>query len=140
MNKQIVQTDLPSDLIDLGSGNPSLELLPMEMVARAAESYFSAGDRRTLQYGAEQGNGFFLGALANFLSSNYGFTVNPDALFATTGASTALSLICTMFTQPGDAIIVEEPTYFLALSIFADHRLEIHRIPMDLDGLDVGQL
>ena len=140
MNKQIVQTDLPSGLIDLGSGNPSLELLPMEMLARAAESYFSAGDRRTLQYGAEQGNGFFLGALANFLSPNYGFTVNPDALFATTGASTALSLICTMFTQPGDAIVVEEPTYFLALSIFADHRLEIHRIPMDRDGLDVDAL
>ena len=140
MNKQIVQTDLPAGFIDLGSGNPGLELLPLEMLRRAAESYFSAGDPRTLQYGSEQGNGDFLAGLADFLSTNYGFPVRPDSLFATNGASMGLSLLCTLFTQPGDAIFVEEPTYFLALRIFADHHLKIHGIPVDQDGLDIDAL
>jgi DNA-binding transcriptional MocR family regulator len=112
----------------------------MEMIARAAERYFSAGDRRTLQYGAEQGNEVFLVVLGNFLSSGYGFPVETEGLLTTAGASSALDLLCTLFTQPGDAILVEEPTYFLALSIFADHGLNVQAVPLDQDGLDVDAL
>ncbi len=140
MNKFIVQTDVPPDCIDLGSGNPSIDLLPMEMISRAADRYFSASDRRTLQYGAEQGNGLFLAALTDFLSSEYGFSVAADNLLATTGASSALDLLCTLFTKPGDAIIVEEPTYFLALRIFTDHHLKVHSVPLDREGLNVYAL
>ncbi|HDD61371.1 MAG: PLP-dependent aminotransferase family protein [Chloroflexota bacterium] len=140
MELPIVQTDVPPGFIDLGSGNPGLEMLPMEMIAHAAERYFEVGDRHTLQYGAEQGNGLFLSALAEFLSSKYGFSVAADKLLATTGASSALDLLCTLFTQPGDAIIVEEPTYFLALGIFADHRLNVYAVPLDQEGLDVDSL
>ena len=140
MTLPIVQTDVPSGFIDLGSGNPGLELLPMEMISSAAECYFSAGDRRTLQYGAEQGNGVFLAVLADFLSGRYGFPVPPENLFISAGASSALDLLCTLFTLPGDAIIVEEPTYFLALRLFADHHLQVHAVPQDQEGLDVNAL
>ena len=140
MRKPIVQTDTPPDFIDLGSGNPSLELLPLGMLEKAADRYFSAGDPRTLQYGAEQGNGYFLAALADFLSSMYKSDVHPDSVFTTTGASSALDLLCTLFTEPGDTIFVEEPTYFLALDIFADHRVQVVSIPMDKGGMDVKKL
>jgi 2-aminoadipate transaminase len=140
MKLPIVQTDVSPGFIDLGNGNPGLDLLPMDMIASAADRYFSAGDTSTLQYGAEQGNGLFLAALADFLSSNLGFSVGVDKLLATTGASSALDLLCTLFTQPGDMIIVEEPTYFLALSIFADHHLNVQAIPLDQEGLDVDAM
>ncbi|MGB2963939.1 MAG: PLP-dependent aminotransferase family protein [Anaerolineales bacterium] len=140
MSKPIVQTYTPPDFIDLGSGKPSLELLPIGMLEKAAERYFSAGDTRTLQYGAEQGNDYFLAALADFLSSMYKSDVHPDSIFTTTGASSALDLLCTLFTEPGDTIFVEEPTYFLALDIFADHRVQIVSIPMDREGMDVEKL
>jgi len=140
MIKPIVQTDVPPGFIDLGTGNPGLDLLPMDMIASAAERYFSAGDCRTLQYGAEQGNGLFLAALADLLTTKFGFSVAADKLLATTGASSTLDLLCTLFTQPGDTIIVEEPTYFLALGIFADHHLKVHAIPMDREGLDVDAM
>jgi DNA-binding transcriptional MocR family regulator len=61
-------------------------------------------------------------------------------LFVTTGASQGLDLICTLFTQPGDTIFVEEPTYFLALRIFTDHHLNIVSIPIDDNGLVVEAL
>ena len=140
MNIPIVQTYTPPGFIDLGSGNPSLELLPLGMLKEAADRYFSAGDPRTLQYGAEQGNGYFLAALADFLSSMYKADVHPDSIFTTTGASSALDLLCTLFTQPGDTIFVEEPTYFLALEIFADHSVQVVAIPMDKRGMDVEKL
>jgi 2-aminoadipate transaminase len=140
MNMPIEQTDVPPGNIDLGSGNPSLELLPIEILERASANYFSASDQRTLQYGAERGNGYFLAALAEFLSTNLRFNVPINKLLTTNGASAALDILCTLYTKPGDLIFVEEPTYFLARSIFADHQLQVEPVSLEKDGLNVEQL
>lgn len=140
LKKRITQLEHPQEMIDLGSGNPDPGLFPLEMLQKAAERYFSAGAPATLQYGAEAGNGYFLAALADFLSVAYQSCVDPRSLFTTTGASTALDLLCTLFTRAGDVIFVEEPSYFLALRIFADHGLQVVSIPMDENGLQVDRV
>ncbi len=70
----------------------------------------------------------------------YGTRVDPGLLFVTAGASSALDLICTLYTRPGDIIFVEEPSYFLALRIFEDHGLRAVPISMDDDGLRLDAL
>ncbi|HEX2697255.1 MAG TPA: PLP-dependent aminotransferase family protein [Anaerolineales bacterium] len=132
---QTVQISVPPDVIDLGRGDPGLSLLPLDLLRRAAEIRFAANDPSFLQYGTEQGDGFFRLALAQFLSKGYGFSVDPDELFVTNGISNALDQICTLFTQPGDTVFVEEPSYFLALRIFADHHLRVVSIETDENGL-----
>ena len=134
------QTYIPEGVIDLGVGDPDFTLLPLEMLHRAAEACFAQNDTAFLQYGAELGNGYFLIALAEFLSRGYGFPVDLDTLFVTNGISNALDLICAHFTRPGDTILVEEPTYFLALRIFADHELSIIPIQTDENGLVIDAL
>lgn len=136
----IMQINLPTDFIDLGMGNPGLSLLPVDILHKAAEAYFSSKDPRPLQYGAEQGHGPFRESLAGFLTRGYGFSVNPESLFISSGASSALDLICTLYTQPGDIIFTEEPTYFLALRVFEDHGLQVIPIPIDKDGLRLDAL
>ena len=49
-------------------------------------------------------------------------------------------MLCTVLTKPGDVVIVEEPTYFLAFQMFRDHGLEIRGVPIDGDGLVVEAL
>jgi DNA-binding transcriptional MocR family regulator len=136
----VTQIQIPSGFIDLGIGDPQLSLLPAELIRQSAESCFARNDPSFLQYGAEQGNGYFRLALAKFLSAGHGFPVEPESLFVTSGVSSGLDLICTLFTQPGDTIFVEEPTYFLALRIFADHGLRLVPIPTDEEGLVVNAL
>ena len=131
----VIQTQIPPDVIDLGLGNPPLSLLPLDMIREAAQNTLSQNDNSFLQYGTEQGDGYLRAALANFLSGGYGFPVDPQRLFITTGISNALDLICTFFTQPGDTIFVEKPSYFLALRIFADHHLNVVSIETDENGL-----
>ena len=58
----------------------------------------------------------------------------------TCGNSQALDFVCERFTQPGDTVFVEEPTYFLAFQIFRDHGLNIVPIAMDQDGLVIEVL
>jgi DNA-binding transcriptional MocR family regulator len=124
------------DFIDFGIGQPGFDLLPAQALQRAAQTRLDGRDSTFLNYGIEQGDGFFRHALAAFLTGEYGWAVDPDELFVTTGASTALSLICTLFTRRGDVVFVEEPTYFLALRIFEDHGLQVVGLPMDGAGID----
>lgn len=137
---RIAQLEIPPDLIDFGAGQPGMDLLPISILRQTAVNQLERNDPSLLAYGAEQGHGYFRIALAEFLSRQYRFSVNADDLFVTAGASQGLDLICTLFTQPGDTIFVEEPSYFLALRIFADHRLNVVSLPMDEDGLVVEAL
>jgi DNA-binding transcriptional MocR family regulator len=41
------------------------------------------------------------------------------------GISHSLDLICSTVTSPGDTVVVEAPTYFLAHRIFEDHKLKV---------------
>jgi 2-aminoadipate transaminase len=136
----ITQINLTDDFIDLGMGNPDLGLLPLELLQQSASMYFDTGDPRSLQYGAEQGDGYFRHALAEFLTEAYGTGVDAEGIFVTSGASYGLDLLCTLYTRPGEVIFVEEPSYFLALRIFEDHGLRAVPIPMDEEGLRLDVL
>lgn len=134
------QVDLSPGVIDFGRGHPSPDLLPLTLMRSAAERRFAEDHASFLQYGPEQGDSRFRDALAEFLSPHYGGAVDPATLLITSGASSALQLICTLFTKPGDTVFVEEPSYFLALRIFADHQLNVVSFPIDDKGLQVENL
>ncbi len=130
----------PEDTINFGVGQPSADLLPLELMHKVAEEFFLSADPEDLNYGGLQGDQRFRDSLARFLSRNYGRPVEADCLFVTGGNSQALDFACSHLSKPGDTIIVEEPSYFLAFQIFADHGLNIVSVPVDEDGLDVEQL
>lgn len=66
--------------------------------------------------------------------------VGPERLLVTAGASQALDLLCTLFSRPGDVVLVEEPTYHLARDVFADHGLDVVGIAGDGGGIDPDAL
>src|SRR5687768_6649168 len=86
----ITQSQIPPDIIDLGAGEPNQSVFPLDMIHRAAEERFSKGDPSFLQYGTEQGDGYFRLALAKFLNQGYGLPMNPENIFITAGISSAL--------------------------------------------------
>ena len=45
----ITQITLQPGFVDLGMGNPDLDLLPLALIRQSAQTYFAAGDRRPLQ-------------------------------------------------------------------------------------------
>ncbi|MBP6772501.1 MAG: PLP-dependent aminotransferase family protein [Gemmatimonadaceae bacterium] len=127
-------------LIDFGNGQPSLSLLPVEMLRTATEHFLRAGDATLLQYGADQGDASFRDMLAAFLSRRYRGPIDASELMISGSASHALDLVCARCTQPGDTIFVEEPTYFLALHVFRDHGLHVVGIPIDEHGIRIDAL
>jgi DNA-binding transcriptional MocR family regulator len=137
---QVTQSSVPEGWIDFGVGQPHIDILPLGQMAKAAAHRLQQGDRNILQYGMQQGDGNFRISLAQFLSVEYGVPVDPDHLFITAGISQALDQICALHTRPGNTIIVEEPSYHLALRIFADYELKIIGTPIDENGLIIEAL
>ena len=133
---------IPEGVIDLGWGHPSPRLHPTDMLRRATDIVLADGAPIPLQYGATQGYGPLLHSLAEFLSAQDSYTspVSPQELFLTAGASQAIDHTTTLFTQTGDTVFVEEPTYYLIQSIFEDHGLKVVGVPTDNDGLRMDAL
>ena len=130
----------PAGHVNFGVGQPSADLLPVALIRAATETFLRDAHPLNLNYGVKQGDAAFRQSLAGFLSRHYGAVARPESLFVTTGNSHALDLVCTVFTQAGDTVFVEEPSYFLAFQIFRDHGLNIVSIPVDEHGMDVVQL
>jgi DNA-binding transcriptional MocR family regulator len=133
---------IPEGVLDLSWGHPSPRLHALEAMQRAATSAFRHTGVATMQYGAEQGFGPLLEALAAFLSQQeaYAMPVAPETLFVTCGASQALDLASTLFAREGQTVFVEEPTYYLVSRIFADHHLKIVGVPTDAEGVRIDAL
>ena len=123
-------------MVNLGIGQPQLRLLPREELLRSAQIRLTSEENSLLNYGPGAGAPSYLEALAGYLSRGYQCPMSPDSLVTTNGASAALDLICGVFCQPEDTILVEEPSYFLALQIFADHKLNIVGVPLHSGQVD----
>jgi len=130
----------PEGTINFGIGQPSADLLPVDLVRQASRSFFENAQPFELNYGVTQGDERFLDSLAGFLTKNYGAPTSNSELFVTGGNSQALDMVSVVCAKPGDTVFVEEPSYFLAFQIFRNHGLNIVGIPIDDDGLSVEAL
>ena len=137
---QTTQISMPEGFLDLGRGDPQLALLPLHLLYQAANQRLAETDNSFLQYGPEQGDGYLRLALADFLAAGDASSSDPERLFITAGISSGLALLCSLLTRAGDTVFVEEPSYFLALQIFADHGLRVVSIPTDESGIIIEAL
>ncbi len=130
-----MQLVLRPGFIEMNWGNPAPALLPVDDLARAADLALRRDGPAALVYGAEQGPGRLIEPLAAWLTRREGTAISSEQIFITGGVSQALDLLCTLLTRSGDPVLVETPTYHLALRIFRDHRLELIPLPAGEDRL-----
>jgi len=122
-------------IVEFTWGHPDLALFPTEGLAQAAARALARDDRAELCYGAVQGPGCLIEQLCAWLGQREGRAIPQERIFIAGGLSQGLDLLCTLYTRPGDAILVESPTYHLALRVFRDHGLELIPVAGDADGL-----
>lgn len=81
--------------------------------------------------------------LRNALAERYsarGLPTDPDEILVTTGALHAIGLILATYTQPGDRVLVEQPTYHGALSAMATRGLRPVPVAVTSDGWEVDAI
>ena len=126
-------------IIDLAWGHPDPDLLPVDGLRRAADRVFEHYGTDALSYGSAAGPGPLIACLCDRLREG-DTQLTPDSVVISAGNSHALDLIATLLTKPGDVVLVEAPTYHLAIRIFRDHPVDLVPVPTDAGGLQVDAL
>ena len=127
--------------IPLFAGHPSPDLLPIADIRAIVESAWQRPDVvRLFNYGDEQGNTQLLDFLAERLQREEGLNVRRDNLMIIGGSTWGVEMLVRHLTKPGDAVLVDAPSYRDALHIFRDQQLEVVQVSIDEDGIVVGEL
>jgi 2-aminoadipate transaminase len=124
-----------SGVISFAGGLPAPELFDVTGL-RAAFATVLGGDGAAgaLQYSTTEGNPLLRAAIADRLSAR-GVPTDADDLLITNGSQQALMLVATVLLEPGDRVLVEEPSYLAALQCFQLARARCVPVPCDDDGL-----
>jgi len=136
----LTQNTLREGFVEFAFGEPDPALLPVGLVREAAERALLGAGPAALAYGSSEGPEALRAAIAARTAAREGLPLAAADVLVSGGNSQALGQAMTMFTEPGDAVFVECPTYNLALGIIADHPVDVVGVPMDGEGLDVDAL
>jgi 2-aminoadipate transaminase len=123
-------------VISFAGGLPAPELFDAAGT-RAAFAAVLADDMagRSLQYSTTEGDPALRTAVAARLTVR-GLPTHADQLLITSGSQQALTLIATVLLEPGDTVLVEEPSYLAALQAFQLAGATVVPVPCDEEGLD----
>lgn len=94
------------DIISLGIGEP--DFTAPEPVIQALKE---AADQGLTQYTPPAGLGALREALAGYYAQAFDAPVDPERILITAGASGALNLVCLSVINPGDEILMPDPSY-----------------------------
>ncbi|MGH9323629.1 MAG: PLP-dependent aminotransferase family protein [Vicinamibacteria bacterium] len=95
-----------------------------------------AGEKLPLDYGPPEGEPLLRESIARYLFRNRAVRTTAGELVVTSGSQQALSLVSRILFEPGDAIVIEEPTYQGARQIFAADGLQLLPWPVGEEGLE----
>jgi 2-aminoadipate transaminase len=125
-------------VISFAGGLPAPELFDVAGLRDAFAAVLADGTaERSLQYSTTEGDPALRAAVAARLTAR-GLPTAAEDLLITSGSQQALTLAATVLLEPGDRVLVEEPSYLAALQAFKLAGAEIVPVPCDDDGIDPG--
>lgn len=130
-----------SDKLILNDGFPDVRLAPVdELMTTMKRLTKQPVFRKYLRYGSAKGTDLFRSTLSDYLRDTRGIPVSPDNILVTRGAQMGINLAAKLLIEPGDHIIVGEPSYFGASITFKQSGGILNRVAVDEEGMDVDQV
>lgn len=137
--KNLFHTGNVPGVIPFSIGSPASEILPVDAVREIASDVLTWDKRgvEALQYSSNIGLPDLRESIAKELLAPKGITASPDQIAIVCGGLETMNLICQVFINPGDVILVEDPTFVHCVEIFDMFEAKCIPIPMDDHGMDV---
>ena len=127
-------------MISFAGGNPSLAALPDEICAELAQEVLKADGKRILQYGATEGYPPFVESLSQYISEQYCFDLDMNGVLPTTGSTSCMDLMLKAFINPGDAVLVESPTFLGNMQTLNLYQAKLIPVESDEGGVMLDKL
>jgi 2-aminoadipate transaminase len=123
-----------AQLISFARGAPSLDIVDIEGLKAAAVRAFDADPGGVTAYGTSVG---YL-PLRAWIAEKHG--VAPEQVLVTNGSLQADAFLFDHLVQPGDAVVVERPTYDRTLLNLRNKGGQVHAVTTQADGIDTDEL
>ncbi len=130
------------DVISFGGGAIAKECLPVDKIREIAADIMTVEGRgyEILSYGPVLGAKDLREVIVRDLLAPKGVQAKADNIIVTTGGLEAMSLMCQLYIEPGDAILVESPTFVHSVETFSMFEANCIPVEMDEDGMIVEDL
>jgi DNA-binding transcriptional MocR family regulator len=121
-------------LISFARGAPSLDIIDVDGLKAAAVRAFEADPAGMTAYGTSVG----YPKLRDWIAAKHG--VDADQVIVTNGSLQADALLFEHLVSPGDAVVVEKPTYDRTLLSLRSMGADVQPVTLAEDGIDVDEL
>lgn len=132
-------------LISLAAGFTDNATLPVEISRQLLNDLLSSPKtgRPTLQYGTTAGESDLRQLTATHLQKldgGHDRAHSPERVIITGGSQQFLYMALEALCDEGDIVLVEDPTYFVFLSILQSRGIKARGVKLERDGLDLAHL
>jgi DNA-binding transcriptional MocR family regulator len=118
--------------ISFARGAPSLDIIDVEGLQAAAQRAFAADPAGVTAYGTAIG----YPPLRQWIAEQH--RVEPEQVMVTNGSMQADAFLFDALVKPGDAVIVERPTYDRTLLSLHGRGADVRPVELEPDGIDVA--
>ena len=137
--RELLKLTQQPDVISFAGGLPAPELFPSERIQQATEKVLREVSHEALQYGTTEGYLPLREMIVRHMR-RYNIYCNVENVLITAGSQQALDLIGKIMVDPGDKIVVEDPTYLGALQAWNAYGAEYITVPTDDEGMRTDAL
>ncbi|HEV8484781.1 MAG TPA: PLP-dependent aminotransferase family protein [Blastocatellia bacterium] len=137
--REILKVAERPDIISFAGGLPAPELFPVDVIARAHAEVFAEEGAAALQYSTTEG----WRPLREWLAARMnlrGIQAVADRVLITSGSQQGIDLVGKVFLEPGDSVLVENPSYLAALQCFSGYEASVIGIDSDDEGIRIDQV
>ena len=120
--------------ISLAGGYPASDLMPIDAFTSAMRTTLERRGPDVLSYGPTAGYGPLRETIAAEMTRRGG-PIEPSSILITNGSQQAIELALRTFVDPGDPVVVEDPTYTGAISVLSALGARPVGVPLDDEGI-----
>lgn len=132
--REILALTARPEVISFAGGLPAPELFDAAGIRAAYDRVLAESAGTVLQYSTTEGDPALRAAVAARLTGR-GLATGAGDIVVTGGSQQGLSLLATVLLEPGDVVLVENPTYLAALQCFGFAGARVVPVPTDEDGV-----
>jgi len=121
-------------------GQFDFSLFPQALWNRLQQRQLRRADPAQLEPGEPGGAPELRRAIAEHVRATRGVRCEPGQVIITDGTGESIDLVARLMCDPGDTVVLEDPGYWAASQVLADHGLRLRPLPVDAQGLPVPAL
>ncbi|MDE2482728.1 MAG: PLP-dependent aminotransferase family protein [bacterium] len=133
--REMLKVTQQPDVISFGGGLPAPELFPTREIGQASVEVMEEYGAAALQYGVTEGIPEMRTWVAERLSTRLHKLFDPAEILIVNGSQQGLDLIGKIFLDPGDHVVLENPSYLGAIQAFDAYQARYLTVETDEDGI-----